>query len=282
VRSVTHVGDTPFRVTFHGVRGSTPCHGPATARYGGNTSCVSIEAPGTMPIVLDMGTGIRYFGEKFAGRQFRGAALVTHLHWDHVQGIPFFQPLLEQGNEIDVYAPAQENGSTVREAFDRIICPPAFPVTLDLFSGTFRFHELADGSFDIGRVRVTSRLVPHIGPTLGYRLECGGSSIAYISDHQQPYDGSFDVPESVMELAEGVDLLIHDSQYTPAEFEKRYYFGHCTSEFAVGVAMKSRAKRLALFHHDPVRTDDELDAVSGCGVSGLEVFAAREGLVVNI
>ena len=276
------MGDTPFKVTFHGVRGSTPCHGPATARYGGNTSCVSIEAPGTMPIVLDMGTGIRYFGDKFRGESFRGTALVTHLHWDHVQGIPFFQPLLEKGNEMDIYAPAQEDGSSVRDAFGRIICPPAFPVTLDLFSGTFRFHELADASFDIGQVRVTSRLVPHIGPTLGYRLECGGSSIAYISDHQQPYDGSFEVPDAVLELAQGVDLLIHDSQYTAAEFEKRYYFGHCTSDFAVGVAMKSRAKRLALFHHDPVRTDDELDAVSGCAVSGLEVFAAREGLVVSV
>ncbi len=243
---------------------------------------MSIEAEGTQPIVLDMGTGIRYFGEKFCGEQFRGAALVTHLHWDHVQGVPFFQPLLEKGNELDIYAPAQEDGSSLQDAFGRIICPPAFPVTLDLFSGTFRFHELGNASFDIGKVRVTSRLVPHIGPTLGYRLECGGSSIAYISDHQQPYDGSFEVPDAVMELAEGVDLLIHDSQYTPAEFEKRYYFGHCTQDFAVGVAMKSRAKRLALFHHDPVRTDDELDAVSACAVTGLDVFAAREGLVVRV
>ena len=282
MRSVTHVGDTRFTVTFHGVRGSTPCHGPSTARYGGNTSCVSVETPGADPIVLDLGTGLRYFGEKFSGAPFRGSALVTHLHWDHVQGIPFFQPLLEKGNEIDIYAPAQDNGTTVRAAFDRIICPPAFPVDLNLFSGTFRFHDLGDSSFDIGDVHVTSRFVPHIGPTLGYRLECGGSSIAYVSDHQQPYDGSFEVPEAVLELAEGVDLLIHDSQYTPAEFEKRYYFGHCTSEFAVGVAMKSRAKRLALFHHDPVRTDEELDAVAGCGVAGLEVFAAREGLVVRV
>lgn len=282
MRSVTPVGDTNFTVTFHGVRGSTPCHGPSTARYGGNTSCVSVEAPGTEPIVLDLGTGLRYFGEKHAGRRFRGTALVTHLHWDHVQGIPFFQPLLEKGNELDIYAPAQENGTTVREAFDRIICPPAFPVGLDLFSGTFRFHDLGESSFDIGGVHVTSRFVPHIGPTLGYRLECGGSSIAYISDHQQPYDGSFAVPDSVLELAEGVDLLIHDSQYTPAEFETRYYFGHCTHEFALGVAMRSRAKRLALFHHDPVRTDDELDVVAGCGVSGVEVLAAREGLVIRV
>ena len=282
MRSVPCVGDTAFRVTFHGVRGSTPCHGPDTVRYGGNTSCVSIEAPGTMPIVLDMGTGIRYLGDRFRGRGFKGTALVTHLHWDHVQGVPFFAPMLERGNELDIYAPAQENGLSVKDAFDRIICPPAFPVTLGLFSGVFRFHELSDATFDIGQVRVTSRLVPHIGPTLGYRLECGGSSIAYISDHQQPYDGSLDVPSPVMELADGVDLLIHDSQYTPAEFEKKYYFGHCTSEFAVGVAMKSRARRLALFHHDPVRTDDELDSVVRCATAGLEVFAAREGLVVEV
>lgn len=235
----------------------------------------------TIPIVLDMGTGLRYFGAQYVGRPFKGAALLTHLHWDHVQGIPFFQPLLEKGNEIDIYAPAQEDGTSVKDAFDSIVRPPQFPVDLNLFSGTFRFHDTTDCEFNIGEVRVTARSVPHIGPTLGYRLDCNGSSIAYISDHQQPYDGSISVPDAVRELAEGVDLLIHDSQYTPEEFEKKFFFGHCTTEFAVAVARESGAKRLALFHHDPVRTDDELDR-SCLQTDGLQVFAAREGLTLAL
>lgn len=275
------MGDQGLFVTFHGVRGSTPCHDPSTRRYGGNTSCVSVSAPGTPTILLDLGTGLRYVGCGSTDADFRAVALVTHLHWDHVQGIPFFQPLLEKGNEIDVYAPVQEDGRTVHEAIDGIIRPPQFPVDLNLFSGTFRFHDIADTEFTVGEVRVVSRLVPHIGPTLGFRLECNGSSIAYISDHQQPYDGSISVPDAVRELADGVDLLIHDSQYTPEEFEKKFYFGHCTSEFATAVARECGAKRLALFHHDPVRTDDALDHACRQD-AGLQVFAAREGLTVSV
>lgn len=282
MRSVTVVGVTNLEVTFHGVRGSTPCHGPETARYGGNTACVSVRAADGTLVILDLGTGVRYLGNLLTGRPFRGTALVTHLHWDHVQGLPFFQPILEEGNELDVYAPRQGRRRTVKEAFDRIISPPQFPVGLDLYSGTVRFHDLGDNVFSVGGIRVMSRFVPHVGPTLGYRLEFGGSSVAYISDHQQPYDGSLVVPDAVRELADGVDLLIHDSQYTPAEFAEKYYFGHCTQEFAMGVAMSCRARRLALFHHDPVRTDDELDARAACTPSTVEVFPAREGLVVSI
>lgn len=279
---MTRVGAANLEVTFHGVRGSTPCHGPDTVRYGGNTACVSVRAADGTLVILDAGTGMRYLGETITERPFRGTALVTHLHWDHVQGLPFFPPMLEAGNELDVYAPRQGGGGSVKDAFDRIIGPPQFPVGLDLYSSSFRFHEIGDSEFEVGGVRVVSRFVPHVGPTLGYRLECAGSSVAYISDHQQPYDGSLVVPDPVRELAEGADLLIHDSQYTPAEFAERYYFGHCTHEFAVGIALSCRARRLALFHHDPVRTDDELDARGACGQSALEVFPAREGLVVAL
>ena len=277
---MTPVGDTGLRLTFHGVRGSTPCHGPSTARYGGNTSCVSVSASGTPPILLDLGTGLRYFAPDGAG-QFRGVALVTHLHWDHVQGIPFFPPLLEAGNELDVYAPVQADGRSVKEAFDSIVCPPQFPVDLGLFSGTFRFHGITDTEFTVGDVRVVSRLVPHIGPTLGFRLEHGGRSVAYIPDHQQSYDGAHHVPDAVRELADGVDVLVHDSQYTPAEFERKFFFGHCTQDFALAVARECGARTLVMFHHDPVRTDDELDGV--CGMQGsARVLPAREGMVLEV
>ena len=273
------MGDQGLFVTFHGVRGSTPCHDPSTRRYGGNTSCVSVNAPGTPTILLDLGTGLRYVGCGSTDADFRAVALVTHLHWDHVQGIPFFAPLLESGSELDVYAPTQEDGRSVQQAFDSIICPPQFPVSLDLFPGAVRFHDTADAEFMVGEVKVTSRMVPHIGPTLGFRLEHAGKVVTYISDHQQPYDGSHVFADSVRELADGADILIHDSQYTPAEFEKKFYFGHCTQDFAVTVARECGVGTLVMFHHDPARTDEQLDAA--CREEpGLRVIPAREGLVL--
>lgn len=262
------------------MRGSTPCHGPDTVRYGGNTSCVSVTAPGSPPILLDLGTGLRYFRAP-AGVPFRAVALVTHLHWDHVQGIPFYAPLLEKGSELDVFAPVQEDGRTVKQAIDSIICPPQFPVDLGLFQGTFRFHDTADCDFAVGDVRVVSRLVPHIGPTLGFRLEHGGKSVVYIPDHQQAYDGSHTVPDSVRELADGADVLIHDSQYTPGEFERKFFFGHCTQDFAVTVARECNVRSLVMFHHDPVRTDHELDSVPS-EIDGVTVIPAREGMVLGV
>ena len=275
------MGAQGLSVTFHGVRGSTPCHDPSTRRYGGNTSCVSVDAPGSPTILLDLGTGLRYFEPTPTGTPFTGVALVTHLHWDHVQGIPFFAPMLEKGNVLDVHAPVQEDGRSVQEAFDSIVCPPQFPVNLSLFSGTFRFHDTADCDFMVGEVKVSARLVPHIGPTLGYRLEHAGRVVTYISDHQQPYDGSLDFPDSVRELADGADILIHDSQYTSAEFEKKFFFGHCTQDFAVHVARECGARTLVMFHHDPARTDEQLDA-SCREERGLKVIPAREGMVLGL
>jgi ribonuclease BN (tRNA processing enzyme) len=158
---------------------------------------------------------------------------------------------------------------------------PTFPVELHDLRGKFEFHDVADNDFMIDGYSVKSRLVPHIGPTVGYRIEIGGASIAYISDHQQPYDGSFSLPDGVRELAQDVDLLIHDSQYTAREFETKKTWGHCTAEFAVATGVACNARRVALYHHDPERTDDELDAVKACGASGsTEVFVAQEGATI--
>lgn len=284
MRSVTPVGATDILVTFHGVRGSTPCHGPSTVRYGGNTSCVSIQVPGENPIVCDMGTGLRYFGEQWqqSGRPFVGTALLTHLHWDHVQGIPFFPPIFDASTEVDVYGPVQEDGVTLQDAMKAVVKPPTFPVGLDILPGRYRFHDVLNADFATGSVSVKSRVVPHIGPTVGYRVEWAGKVITYISDHQQNYDGSFGITNEVRELAEGADLLIHDSQYTAEEFRQKYYWGHCTPEFAMSIARSCGVRRLALFHHDPTRTDDALDSLASCGSAGVEVFAARENQTVVV
>ena len=277
-----------IHVTFHGVRGSTPCQSDDIKRYGGNTSCVSVDAPGEQPLLLDMGTGLRYFGKRLpADELFRGSCLLTHLHWDHVQGLPFFAPLLREGSSLDVYGPAQDDGRSLAEVVSFTIRPPLFPVSVDELPGTVRFHDTADTEFSIGGYNVTARLVPHLGPTLGFRIEWQGRSIAYLSDHQQPFDGSYSAAPGALELVEGVDLLIHDAQYTPPEFKVKSTWGHCTIDYAVWLATRAGVKQLALFHHDPSRRDDDLDGLVQCAVEagrhrGVDVIAASEGLVVEL
>jgi phosphoribosyl 1,2-cyclic phosphodiesterase len=272
-------------VTFFGVRGSTPCACDATRRYGGNTACVALQVPGEDPIVLDMGTGLRFFGEtQPTDGTFRGTALVSHLHWDHIQGLPFFVPVLRDGAVFDVYAPKPPQG-TVADTFDLFMTAPYFPITVRQLPGDVRFHDVREETFAVGRARVTARSIPHIGLTYGYRIEWDGIVVAYLPDHQQPNEGGFEVADSVLELADGVDLLIHDSQYTPSEFALKSTWGHCTYDYALWVAKRAAVKRLALFHHDPGRTDDALDETLACCRSfgrraGMEVIAAAEGLTV--
>jgi phosphoribosyl 1,2-cyclic phosphodiesterase len=277
-----------MRVTFHGVRGSTPCQSDDIRRYGGNTSCVSIDADGQDPLLLDMGTGLRYYGKQVStDRLFRGNCLLTHLHWDHVQGLPFFTPLLREGSSLAVFGPAQEDGRTLEEVVAGTIRPPLFPVSVDELPGAVTFHDTADSEFTIGAFDVMSRLVPHLGPTLGFRVGLQGRSLAYLSDHQQPFDGSCSASPGALELVDGVDLLIHDAQYTESEFKAKATWGHCTIDYAVWLAAEAGAKRLALYHHDPARRDDDLDGLLRCAIEegerrGVEVFAASEGLAVEV
>ena len=277
-----------MKVTFFGVRGSTPCHGPAVARYGGNTSCVAVEVPGHDPVFLDLGTGARDLGHRLPNDgTFRGVCLLSHLHWDHAQGLPFFTPLHACGAVLDVYAPRQDDGRSVADAIDQVIRPPLFPVTVHDLPGSVRFHDTDDGTFQIGEIRVTARTVPHVGPTLGFRLEWGGRSLAYVSDHQQPSGDRYELSPAVRELADGVDLLIHDAQYTPEEFAHKQTWGHCTADFALWVAGQCNVRQLALFHHDPTRSDEALDELGVRAVehgrrAGFSVEMAVEGLTLDL
>lgn len=277
-----------MKVTFYGVRGSTPCDRNAIARYGGNTSCVEVASNGEDPLLFDLGTGVRYFGLEYERRTdapFRGTCLLSHLHWDHVQGLPFFSPLREPESELVIYAPAQSDGQTPDAALAEAIRPPVFPIGLHDFPGRIDIR-VAPPRFSVGGYEVLASSVPHVGETNGYRVTRDGRSVAYVSDHQQPGDARR-VDARVQALCAGAELLIHDAQYTPAEFARRSTWGHCTVEYAVWLAAQVGARRLALFHHDPDRDDERLDRLAEdarlCGADmGVEVVAAREGLTIDL
>jgi phosphoribosyl 1,2-cyclic phosphodiesterase len=272
-------------VTFYGVRGSCPCPSDANRRYGGNTACVVLSLDGESPIILDLGTGLRSFAEtQPLDGSFRASAFVTHLHWDHVQGLPFFPPVDRPGAELDVYGPVQDSTS-LSDAFGDLMRPPYFPVRVEDLRGKIRFHEQGDDDLAVGSAKVMTRRVPHIGPTVGYRVTWAGATVTYISDHQAPL-GLDSVAPGVLELAAGADLLIHDAQYTPEEFGEKSHWGHCTIGYAVRVAREAGVSTLVLFHHDPAHDDDRLDALlaaaKGTGPGGLEILAASEGLVIHL
>lgn len=272
-------------MTFHGVRGSTPCQGLEVAVFGGNTSCVSIAHPGEQPLVLDLGTGLRYFAALLdPATPFHGTALLSHLHWDHVQGLPFFHPLLRAGAQLQIHAPTQDDGAHPGEMMKRILQPPFFPVSLDEIPGDVEIHA-AKPEFSVGGYRVTTADVPHNGPTIGYRVELGRASVVYISDHQEDLAGG--IAESVVELCRGADLLIHDAQYTAEDLAAKANWGHCTPDYAVAVAEAAGVKGLALFHHDPAHDDRQVEAMAAraaerAAASGIEVFAAYERMSVEL
>ena len=257
------------------------------ARYGGNTSCVAVDVPGHQPILLDLGTGSRYFGVAWpSDRPFDGVCLLSHLHWDHIQGLPFFAPVLRPGGRLTLHAPVQEDGSTVEQVVGRMWNAPLFPIRIADLPGDVLFHEHGDDDFQIGEVDVTSRLIPHLGNTLGYRLSWGGGTVAYLSVHQQPGIDVYEATDNARELCQNVDLLIHDAQFTRPEFEQKSYWGHCTIDYAVWLALECGVSTLALYHHDPLHDDDQLDRVVAAANERagdrLTVIGAREGLTLHL
>ena len=276
-----------MRVVFCGVRGSTCAPGAEFVRYGGHTSCVALAHDGALPtLVLDAGTGLRNLSRHLDGEPFRGTILLGHLHWDHTHGLPFFAAGNEPGSEVTVVMPAQGDPEQVLE---RAFSPPHFPVTPTQLQGHWRVTSHEPGDHDVEGFGVVAAEIPHTGGrTFGYRVSAGGASLAYLSDHSPVTEG--DGPDGLgayhraaMDLAEGVDVLIHDAQHTAAEFVSRAYLGHSAIEYAVGLAQAAGVRMLVLFHHDPSRTDDELDALVAAHQGGpVEVVGATEGLVIEL
>ncbi|MDQ6909288.1 MAG: MBL fold metallo-hydrolase [Actinomycetota bacterium] len=268
-----------MRVLFCGVRGSTPSPGADYVRYGGNTSCVALSHGDELPsLVLDAGTGLQSLSRRLGADPFRGTILLGHLHWDHTHGLPFFAAGDRPDSEVELVMPAQGD---LFEVLERAFSPPHFPITPRQFRGQWVFSGLEPGQHRFEGFDVTAREIPHKGGrTFGYRICDGAATIAYLSDHG-PVAGK--TSDAVMDLTRDVDLLIHDSQYTAAEFPARQGFGHATVEYAVELAAESGARTLALFHHDPARTDDEVDAiVAGLTGAPVEVIGAAEGLTVDL
>jgi phosphoribosyl 1,2-cyclic phosphodiesterase len=275
-------------VTFWGVRGSTPCDGHPFDRYGGNTSCVEVASVGHDPLIFDLGTGLRNYGVRLTeeGRLagYHATVLLTHLHWDHIQGLPFFAPMAAGGGTMEVYGPEQADGP-LDVVFGGVMKPPYFPIRPEQLRGTVSFQGVGGDDYAVDGAKVRSRWIRHTDPTLGYRVEIEGVSVAYLPDHGPgtvPDDPDDYVPNDVLELCDGVDLLIHDAQHTKSEYELKRDWGHCTIEYAVHVARESGARELALFHHCPSHGDDRLDEILrdardySARIDGPEVFAAAD------
>jgi phosphoribosyl 1,2-cyclic phosphodiesterase len=271
-------------VTLFGVRGSLATPGPSTARYGGNTSCVRVTGPDGSVLVLDAGTGIRSLGLELPRALRRVDVLLTHLHMDHILGLGFFGPLYDPGMEVHIWGPASAT-LDLETRLRRYLSPPLFPVLLADLPCRLELHHVPHGRVAIGPFGVTAARVCHPGSTVGYRVETGRAALAYFPDHE-PALGARRFPlepewTSGFELAQGVDLLLHDAQYTREEYPRHVGWGHSTMHDALAFARLAGVKRCVPFHHDPGRSDAALEAAVSAAVAdlrpGFPVTPAAEG-----
>ena len=279
-----------LRLKIWGCRGSLPTPGPATVKYGGNTSCVEVALDGDAALVLDAGTGIRALGHDLAQRGTRRIHLfLTHLHLDHLEGLRFFAPLWNAQVTLDIWGP-RSPVLGLRERIMRAFSPPLFPIDFRDVPADVTFHDLPADPWEEGGVSLFSDLVLHAGPTVGFRLEAGGSSVAYLPDHEPALagiDGRSPNWISGGALAREVDVVLHDSQYLDTEYDARIGWGHSTVDQAVAFCGAVGAGRLVLFHHEPERADDELEALQEraralTGSDRTPPVLAREGMSIEL
>jgi phosphoribosyl 1,2-cyclic phosphodiesterase len=279
-----------MRVRYWGARGSIPAPRAEMAAHGGNTACVELTLSDGSEVILDAGTGISDLGRA----RERGAKpvhlLLTHLHLDHIQGLMFFSPLFDPSCDVRVSGPVAFGGSLLSR-LARYISAPLAPIEIRELPASVSFEDIPTGAFQLGPATVEAGFVNHRGPTLGFRITDGDTTVAYIPDHEpalgQHLDRSATQWISGFDLARGADLLIHDSQYTEEEYAGRVGWGHSTIPHTIAFARRCGVRRLALFHHDPLHDDAMLDSMTD-GARAIadgafeEVASAREGDSVEL
>jgi phosphoribosyl 1,2-cyclic phosphodiesterase len=275
-----------LRVSFCGVRGSTPAPGPDFVRYGGHTSCVALthDGGGAPTLVLDAGAGLRKVTSMLAGAPFTGTILLSHLHWDHTLGLPFFAGADRTDSQPTVLLPEQESGADAVSVLTGVMQPPYFPVTPTQLRGGWTFGSVAPGEHQIEGFSVLAREIPHKGGrTYGYRVSDAHSTLAYMPDHCPtalgPGEHGFGAYHpAALALAHDADLLVHDAQLLPEELAAEADFGHAVADYSVELARLTGARSVALFHHRHTRTDDELDELAArlAGDSPNVIVAAED------
>jgi phosphoribosyl 1,2-cyclic phosphodiesterase len=276
------------KLSFWGVRGSTPTVDPVTWRYGGNTPCLELLAPDGTQFILDCGTGLRMLGNRWAegknGAPGETHILVTHYHWDHIQGLPFFAPLYVEKNQFQFYSFRSKylGRDSLRQVFETQMALPYFPVDFSAMSARRKFREVDGGeSFQVGNNKVSARWLNHPQGCLGFRIETPAGIVAYATDNE-PGDPALET--SLRELATDADIFINDAQYAPAQLDSsRKGWGHSSWREGVKVAREVNAKTLVLFHHDPDSTDRIVDEILHDAREKFDsVFAASEGMVITL
>jgi phosphoribosyl 1,2-cyclic phosphodiesterase len=281
-----------MRIELCGTRGSTPAPGRDFVRYGGHTSCLAFTPDGgAFPqLLLDAGTGIRQVTGLLAGHAFVGTIALTHLHWDHMQGLPFFFGGDREDARVRLLLPAADGSAAAVAGLERMMSPPSFPITPRQLRGDWTFEGLEPGLVRIGPLTLLAREIPHKGGrTFGYRVGDGRAVICYLPDHDPSQlgpgpDGLGVYHDTALELADGADIVMHDSFWYADEFDPARTFGHAAAEYAIGLAAAAGARRVLLLHHRPDRTDAELDqraAVARAG-GGVPVDMAVEGATISL
>ena len=276
-----------MKVRLWGTRGSLASPGPETVHYGGNTSCVEVRASDGSLVILDAGTGIRALGETIEPEVRRLDLLLTHLHMDHIQGLGFFGPFHRPDLEVHIWGPPSTT-LDLRTRLTRYLSPPLFPVRLRDMGAQIALHDVPTTPFSVGPFQIRGALVTHPGATVGYRISEDGTSLAYMPDHE-PALGVREFPgdpdwTSGHDLAADVDCLIHDSQYTDGEYGEHVGWGHSSIPQAFAFARSAGVRRLVTFHHDPDRTDAELDEILEQARDGepFELTGGAEGLEMEV
>jgi ribonuclease BN (tRNA processing enzyme) len=268
------------QLTFLGVRGSLPVSSPNVARYGGNSTCIAVSTSADAPptLLLDAGSGLAKASRLLDGEPYVGSILLSHLHWDHVMGVPFFFAGDRANSRVDMFLPAQD-GRDGLALMSQFMSPPAFPITPEGLAGDWTFSAVEPGTFETDGFQVTATEITHKGGrTYGYRIEREGASIGFAPDHAPALGVSAHTIETLAE----VDVLVHDAQFLEAERDRADSFGHATVADAVAFAEEVQARHLVLFHHGPFRSDDALDHIIDEADTFIPVTIAREGMILSV